>query len=374
MLVVHISSTARQGGGPYHILSLLTQVSYPNLFSAVIIPDNERLSYSLYHSASYSYPFPKSIRSTFSLFFFLRAKHREHSPVKIHSHGPGACLLGKLLKFLFGFHHIYTPHGIQISSYSALKHLIYILYEHLTSFLIDQIIYISHTESQYYFSKYLFTRIPFSTIENVVNPSKIFQQANQTDLSPIHSHKSATPLVGMIGRLCAQKNSPFIFTLCAALPEVDFVYVGEGGDLESHFLSCLHERSYPNLTYIPNVTNIASIYRDIDLLVAPSSHEGLPYVVIEALCNYIPVVCSSIPPFEDLYLRFPSPLIHIVGNTSTSPLFINSSDFISAILKLLSIPRESLVSDSLSQELVRYYSDSSLWASRYTTEYLQSNL
>lgn len=64
--------------------------------------------------------------------------------------------------------------------------------------------------------------------------------------------------------------------------------------------------SLPNLSVIPEVASVATVYEANDVLVFPSLHEGFGLPVIEAMAYGLPVVASDIPPLRE-----------VVGNSGT---------------------------------------------------------
>ena len=352
MIVIHITSSAKQGGGPSHVLSLLELIESPFINQYAIFPSNERFSHILGNLAQQSYDFPTSLFSFISLFIRLRSVANCNKKILFHSHGPAAGLLGKAFKVFFKCTHVYTPHGVQFTNYGYLKQKLYLFYESVTAHLIDQIIYISYSEKSTLSSHIAsLASLRSIVIENVVNPSKIVYY-NAEDISTKFSHLSPCrrPTVAMIGRITNQKNSLIIFDICLLMPDIDFVYVGDCGDQYSEFMFKLNSFNLPNLSYFANVDNLKSFYSEIDLLLAPSKHEGLPYVVLEAVCNYIPVVLSPIQPFLDLMSKYDSPLLNFP--TNSSGMSIKPLDYANCIRSALTRSRYTMASHLNSKNLL----------------------
>ena len=365
MILVHITSTAKQGGGPSHVLSLLQLLDSRYIDQYALFPPNERFSRTLAKYAKQSYDFPNSPLMFILLLLKIRSLVKANTEVVFHSHGPAAGLLGKIFRLFFTCKHIYTPHGVQFTSYGFLKKNLYILYEFFSAFLIDMVIYISHSEKSILESHIgSLYHIPSVVIENTVNPNKIiFFKPEDIPINSSTQSSSTRQTVAMIGRICKQKNSILIFDICLLMPHVNFVYVGDAGDQYPEFISRLNSLNLANLKYLPNIENLKNFYSKIDLLFAPSVHEGLPYVVLESLCNYIPVVLSKIPAFLDLCEKFDSPLLNYPKNTHG--LLTTADDYANCINSVLSSSRYAMATHSCSIELVEHYSRAERWSISY---------
>ena len=127
--------------------------------------------------------------------------------------------------------------------------------------------------------------------------------------------------------------------------------------------SILNSSKLPNLTYIPNIQDLKTLYAELNLLFSPSLHEGLPYVVLEAICNYIPVVLSPIPPFTDLYKRYKSPLINFP--IACNDHYPSVHDYVDCIESVLSASRYDMACDLNSTNLISHFSSSKRWSDMY---------
>ena len=369
VIVIHFTSTARQGGGPNHLLSLLQLIENNSIQQFAIFPFHQQFSKNLSLYSSKFFEYPTSFLKLISLIFRLRTLSLSNCSILLHSHGPASALIAKVFKLFLSCKHIYTPHGVQFQEYYFLKKIIYILYESFTTSIIDKIIFISSSE-QWTLCSHIkrFTSIPAETIENTVNPNKlVFQSLDSFKKSSGSQQQVKRAQVGMIGRITNQKNSLIIFDVARLLPHVDFIYVGDGGDQRTNFLSILNSSKLPNLTYIPNIQDLKTLYAELNLLFSPSLHEGLPYVVLEAICNYIPVVLSPIPPFTDLYKRYKSPLINFP--IACNDHYPSVHDYVDCIESVLSASRYDMACDLNSTNLISHFSSSKRWSDMYVNSY-----
>jgi len=105
------------------------------------------------------------------------------------------------------------------------------------------------------------------------------------------------PILAVVGRLSPEKGVDVFLDACAELMRAGTPFsaliAGDGPDAPR-----LHEQARQlrlgNVHFLGTVSNIAALYRAIDLLVLPSRSEGLPNVVLEALGADRPVLCTRV--------------------------------------------------------------------------------
>jgi glycosyltransferase involved in cell wall biosynthesis len=135
-----------------------------------------------------------------------------------------------------------------------------------------------------------------------VAPSRASVIRNGVDserFAPRHGERvNASPAVGYVGRLSPEKN-PALFVRVAArvraqMPHVRFVVVGDGplrGELET-LADSLSIRA--SITFAGECTDMPARYRDLDLLMLTSWHEGTPLAVLEAMASGVPVIATDV--------------------------------------------------------------------------------
>jgi glycosyltransferase involved in cell wall biosynthesis len=105
-------------------------------------------------------------------------------------------------------------------------------------------------------------------------------------------------LVGYVGRLSPEKGQADLLEAAARLlpgrPAVWIVFVGEGPDrqrLERHAKSLgIADR----VVYTGHIEDVRPVFRDLDILALTSHTEGLPNVVLEALCMETAVLANDV--------------------------------------------------------------------------------
>jgi glycosyltransferase involved in cell wall biosynthesis len=91
-----------------------------------------------------------------------------------------------------------------------------------------------------------------------------------------------------VGRFVEKKGLPVLEHLARAQPHVLFAFAG-WGQCDPRWWGLPNVRVFDDL----HGAGLASLYRASDVLVLPSSGEGFPLVIQEALACGLPVVCGS---------------------------------------------------------------------------------
>lgn len=104
-------------------------------------------------------------------------------------------------------------------------------------------------------------------------------------------------LVGVVGRLSAQKNPAFALKILGALfrlkPDARAVFAGDG-DLRGETMDEARKNGIQDRILFPGaVENVAEWMAAMDVLLMPSLFEGLPFVLIEAQASGLPCVVST---------------------------------------------------------------------------------
>jgi glycosyltransferase involved in cell wall biosynthesis len=107
-----------------------------------------------------------------------------------------------------------------------------------------------------------------------------------------------------VGRFRDQKNLPFLFKQIAPLPANTFALhlVGDGPE-KQRLKSLARELGIASAItwhgWLPRMA-LLPVYQSADCLVNPSTYEGMPNVVLEAMACGLPVIASKVPGNDEL--------------------------------------------------------------------------
>jgi glycosyltransferase involved in cell wall biosynthesis len=99
-----------------------------------------------------------------------------------------------------------------------------------------------------------------------------------------------------VGRLTAQKNVLSAVEAMASLPDATLRIVGDGEqrtEVERRIVTL--GLSNVSVTGPATAADLVGYYQRATAVLLPSSHEGLPLVLLEAMAAGVPVVCSALP-------------------------------------------------------------------------------
>lgn len=132
------------------------------------------------------------------------------------------------------------------------------------------------------------------------------------DLQICHAmrRKVGIPLqIGMVGLLEPVKNQAWTLRMMAGLNKTDFRLhlFGQGPDRDGLVRLVRSEKLEDSVSFRGWVPR-HRIWPQLDLLLMPSLHEGMPNAVLEAIGHHVPVLASDIPAHRDIL-----PAIHCLS-------------------------------------------------------------
>lgn len=151
------------------------------------------------------------------------------------------------------------------------------------------------------------TRLIFNGIETERFTPAAPEQRQQLMNGAIAQAAAGRRIVLFVGRFVRKKGLRLLQTLAPRFPQVLWVFVGSGPETPAQW-------GYENVLVAGRVSHekLVDYYRAADLLMLPSSGEGFPLVVQEALACGLGVltteeVANACPPARDLMRAQPTP-------------------------------------------------------------------
>jgi glycosyltransferase involved in cell wall biosynthesis len=189
-----------------------------------------------------------------------------------------------------------THFHLDVEPSSPVGHLIFRPYKRIfLRFVLrhsDRVIFLSEEQRTAMVRKYLLDPARTYVMPNGVSDA-YYRPAREVFHSPLR--------LLFVGRLAVQKRPERIVEAMAKLPGAHLDVVGEGEDRRS-LAHLAAKRKLTNITFhgAKFGEELREFYRQSDVFVLPSDHEGMPLVVLEAMAAGLPVVGSDVPGIREL--------------------------------------------------------------------------
>ena len=137
------------------------------------------------------------------------------------------------------------------------------------------------------------------------NPSKVTTIHNGIELTPRYERNSRPYFViGSAGRLFPVKDFPLLVEITKVVAtktnKIKFVLAGEGpGQPELQTLIDKY-KLHDTFKLLGHQENMDFFYRDLDLYINTSVHEGIPMSVLEAMSYNLPVIAPAVGGFMEI--------------------------------------------------------------------------
>jgi glycosyltransferase involved in cell wall biosynthesis len=213
--------------------------------------------------------------------------HRNNFNI-VHCHSGGyACVAAK---FAGCKNIIYTKHGIGVTRQELFKrNFIYKLRSFLVDICVTKYVALTECDKKLLVNIMRISNQKIDIIPNGIDPSSVKKFSRK---------KSATPIIGVVGRLVKQKGISYLIeaipTIVGRYKNLKIIIAGSGEDYSS--LKNLAERLgvSRNISFLGYVNDPLKIINKMDVFVLPSIWEGFPYVLLEAMLLKKPIVATNI--------------------------------------------------------------------------------
>lgn len=290
--VLLITARADHGGGPRHILDLLTAFSsYPQTtdFEFHMAAPNQEPYAQKFRELAKSFTEIPARSFSFLVLFRLMRFVRQYEIDIIHSHGRGAGIYSRLLGALTGIRVLHTFHGIHRDPSSAGRLKLWI--DQFLSHFAFTPVFVSKNEQlearqfgcvppdvqgfviENAVDLARFTAVRTRAFDDKTRPLKIGAFA-RADLA-----KGPDRLLRLIGQT-AEQNQTFGNWSCAGISEAELAQYG---------------KVPKTLTIIGKVSDPVSWLQSLDVFVSTARNEGLPLGVLEAMAAGCICLLADIP-------------------------------------------------------------------------------
>jgi glycosyltransferase involved in cell wall biosynthesis len=223
----------------------------------------------------------------------------------IHVHSSKAGFLGRLAALLLRRRPvIYTPHGLYFLGQKGWRYHFYRLLEQTAGYFTDRVIAVSASEKAALIDARIFSPQRVVLIENGIDVKKYIPPVDRWSVRQQLCLPEKGPVVGTVSRFVPQKNPEMIFEitryLIHTIPNIHFIWCGEGELLSYYQKRASLEHLLPQLHMPGFSVDVRKVLASLDIFIAASSFEGLPYSVLEAMACALPVVATNSGGLRDI--------------------------------------------------------------------------
>ncbi|MFB9055250.1 glycosyltransferase [Mariniflexile ostreae] len=284
--ILYITVRSDIGGGPIHVNELIQHLPLKNTnifiacpFSGSIYIENWKLNTRI--KKSIEVPFRKfSIKTLFILINFIKINNIDI----IHSHGKGAGIYSRLLKFIFKkVKVVHTFHGIgNVQAKGAFNKVKNIYLETILKRFTTVFIAVSSGEKDIAVN---FFKINENKIRVIYNGVK------DTFAEP---KVSSSKHVITFSRFSYEKNMMASYEIVKKTKsDILFNWVGDGEDFNKVRIK-IDQDNRRNLVLSGFQKNTHQYLTPGSVYLSTSRYEGLPLALLEALANGIPIVATNV--------------------------------------------------------------------------------
>ena len=272
-------------------------------------------------------------------------------PDCVHCHSSKAGLVGRVAAATLGIPSVFTAHGWAFTAGASLaRKLIAVPLEKVVSYLTGKIICVSEYD---YFRAVKFNIAPTEMLEvihNGVDDSDYRSEGN-----------NQIPVIVCVARFAPPKQHLHLIDTLARLSHKPWklMLVGDGPE-ESKVVSQVKRAGLEDrIQFLGARDDVPKILSESDIFVLPSSYEGLPISIIEAMRAGLPVIASDVGGVSELV------------NTETGILVKHESNLAldEAILFLLDTPDQRQLFGRAGRQAYETYFRSSEMVRRYVITY-----
>jgi len=293
--IIYVSVRSDFGGGPYHIDLLIKNLKDEfDIFIAAPLNEPFGINWQriLGKDKFLIIPF-RSFKIKY-LLKFIRFIKRNNIEI-LHAHGKGGSIYGRIAKiFLPRIKVLYTPNGFHILHYSKPMQKFYIFVERFLGRYTDLIINVSKGEKENFLNNKIIKESDSVVVYNAINIDKI-----NTNRNMLRGKMNLLPdkfIIISVVRFNHQKNLKATINIAERLSvntDIFFLIIGEGEE-RKEIEDLIKQKNLTNVLLTGYKTNINEFLAASDIYLSTSLWEGLPYSLIEAVANGLPVVASDV--------------------------------------------------------------------------------
>jgi glycosyltransferase involved in cell wall biosynthesis len=295
--ILFINLRSDYGGGPSHMFDLVTSLS--SSFEKYVACPIQKPFYNLYEERKITvFPLPFRSFSVLSFFKLVCFTKRNYIDI-IHSHGKGAGIYSRLLRFFTRKPVIHTFHGFHYKKYSYWLQKLYFITERRLSQLTECIINVSDSENDEGLQLRLFSKSKARVIYNGINFEKMWKSKIDLELRDlINSIKKDNVLICTVARFDYVKGIDVAIKAIKCLKEYHktfkYILIGDG-ELRGEIVKEINNYHLNDHVILLGFRDdVPGILRVMDIYLSPSRSESMSLTLLEAMNAGLPVVASDV--------------------------------------------------------------------------------
>ncbi len=322
------------------------EVAIPSRGPLCDLFDEEKITYHIFNKPGVN---PHSIRGVYNLFKIINKGKYDI----IHAQaGIAPCIIGKFLSAKLVIEH---KHGLdftkrEIDSMGYFK----LAYQKLKKYFVDIELTGCREDKNTIVKRFGY------------DAEKTFVVYNgDEDIGIKNSLESGKMVIGTIGRLTYQKAQEYFIEAAKLILEngfsVDFRIYG-GGENYDFYKKLIKDYGLDGKVKLMGYfTDINSAFDEIDVFVLTSRYEGIPFVLIEAMCKGIPIISSDVGGIKEIIKNGENGILYNDGDMdylikSITDLIENKDKRVSLGLKARECYMENYTHLKMVEQVERIYS------------------
>lgn len=222
----------------------------------------------------------------------------------VHCHSSKAGVLGRLAAFITGYKTIYyTPHSFSFNEYnSVIKNFCYASIEKVMMKITTKTVCVSNGEYLLAKKMKISKNEKFTVIPNGIEKAEHRGVKLKKDLLINFGFNGSEKIIGFVGRLCVQKNPEMLLKAFKDLSGNNTVLIIMGdGPLKQGMLNLADELEISDqVIFLGDIHNVREVLTHCDVLVSTSLWESMPYAILEAMAEGVPVIATEISGVTDI--------------------------------------------------------------------------
>jgi len=192
---------------------------------------------------------------------------------------------------------IFTAHGWAFAEdKSSWKLELIKLFSKITSVFYNQIICVSEYDRKIAIKNNIASEKKLITIHNGIDTGSVNFLTKEKAQNKLINRTSKL-LIGTVAEWTSNKGLIYLLKAVKKIKDKNFdlILIGSGENPDKEIIErFIEKKKLKNIHLIEFIPNVANYLKAFDLFVLPSTKEGLPYTIIEAMTAEIPIISTNV--------------------------------------------------------------------------------